>query len=53
MSWTPALSPAGQRAGFKEPLRISDGHHEYLLKFDCEECKMSVIFVRKKKRATN
>jgi 23S rRNA 5-hydroxycytidine C2501 synthase len=27
----------------KEPLRISDEHHGYLLEFDCEECKMSLI----------
>jgi collagenase-like PrtC family protease len=32
----------------KEPLRISDGHHSYLLKFDCEQCRMSVIFVGRK-----
>jgi len=37
----------------QEPLRISDRHHEYLLRFNCEECKMSVIFLRKKKRAKN
>ena len=30
----------------KEPLRISDEHHTYLLKFDCEVCKMSVIILR-------
>jgi 23S rRNA 5-hydroxycytidine C2501 synthase len=30
----------------KEPLRISDGRHEYLLKFDCEACKMSVILLK-------
>jgi 23S rRNA 5-hydroxycytidine C2501 synthase len=29
----------------EEPLRISDGHHQYLLKFDCEACKMSLIFL--------
>ena len=28
----------------KEPLRIGDGHHAYLLKFDCEACRMSLIF---------
>jgi len=29
----------------EEPLRIGDGRHQYLLKFDCEACKMSVIFL--------
>jgi 23S rRNA 5-hydroxycytidine C2501 synthase len=29
----------------EEPLRISDGRHQYLLKFDCETCKMSIIFL--------
>lgn len=29
----------------KEPLRISDSHHTYLLKFDCDACRMSVILV--------
>jgi 23S rRNA 5-hydroxycytidine C2501 synthase len=32
----------------KEPLRISDAHHVYLLKFDCEACRMSLIFLGKK-----
>jgi putative protease len=32
----------------KEPLRISDGQHAYELKFDCEACRMSVIFLGKK-----
>jgi putative protease len=27
----------------KGPLRISDGHHSYLLEFDCLKCRMSVI----------
>jgi putative protease len=31
----------------KEPLRISDGRHQYLLKFDCDACRMSVIFLSK------
>ena len=39
----PKLSPAHCR--FKKPLRLNDGHHSYLLKFDCEECRMSVVFV--------
>ncbi len=30
---------------FKEPLQISDAHHAYLLKFDCEACRMSLIFL--------
>jgi putative protease len=36
------------RRKFQEPLRISDGHHAYLLRFDCEACRMSVIFLGKK-----
>jgi 23S rRNA 5-hydroxycytidine C2501 synthase len=32
----------------KEPLRLSDAHHSYLLKFDCEACKMSLIFLGRK-----
>jgi 23S rRNA 5-hydroxycytidine C2501 synthase len=37
---------AGQASRrLKEPLRISDGRHQYLLEFDCEACKMSVIFL--------
>jgi 23S rRNA 5-hydroxycytidine C2501 synthase len=32
----------------KEPLRISDGHHAYLLKFNCEACRMSLIFLGRK-----
>ena len=27
----------------KDPLMISDGHHTYLLEFDCRNCRMSVI----------
>jgi 23S rRNA 5-hydroxycytidine C2501 synthase len=34
----------------KEPLRISDSQHSYELKFDCEACRMSVIFLGKKPR---
>jgi collagenase-like PrtC family protease len=37
------------RRRLKEPLRISDGHHTYLLKFDCEACQMSVIFLERRK----
>jgi collagenase-like PrtC family protease len=44
-----ACSKSNQRrVRFKEPLRISDGHHSYLLRFDCEKCQMSVVFVGKK-----
>ncbi len=32
----------------KEPLRIRDRYHEYLLKFDCEACRMSLIFCGRK-----
>jgi 23S rRNA 5-hydroxycytidine C2501 synthase len=32
----------------KEPLRISDAHHQYLLQFDCEACRMSIIFLGEK-----
>ena len=37
---------AGRR--FKAPLQIMDGHHAYLLKFDCEACRMSLVFLGKK-----
>jgi 23S rRNA 5-hydroxycytidine C2501 synthase len=40
--------PSGRR--LKEPLRISDGRHQYLLKFDCEACRMSVIFLGKTRK---
>jgi 23S rRNA 5-hydroxycytidine C2501 synthase len=33
------------RRRFREPLRIRDAHHAYLLKFDCEACRMSVIIL--------
>jgi putative protease len=33
---------------FKEPLQIMDGHHAYLLKFDCDACRMSLIFLGKR-----
>jgi len=33
----------------KEPLQISDRHHGYLLKFDCEACRMSLIFLGRKR----
>ena len=32
----------------KEPLQIIDRHHRYLLKFDCEACRMSLIFCGRK-----
>ncbi len=38
------------RRQLKEPLRISDGHHAYLLKFDCEACRMSMIFLGKNEK---
>jgi putative protease len=31
----------------EEPLRIRDGGHTYLLRFDCEACRMSVILEKK------
>ncbi len=31
----------------EEPLRIKDGGHTYLLRFDCEACRMSVILEKK------
>jgi 23S rRNA 5-hydroxycytidine C2501 synthase len=36
------------RCSLKEPLRMSDGNHAYLLKFDCEACRMSLIFLGRK-----
>jgi 23S rRNA 5-hydroxycytidine C2501 synthase len=39
------LKSGRSRRRLKEPLRISDGHHAYLLKFDCEACRMSLIFL--------
>jgi putative protease len=38
------------RRQIKEPLRMSDDHHRYLLKFDCDACRMSVIFLGKRGR---
>jgi len=32
----------------KEPLQIADERHAYLLKFDCEACRMSLIFLGEK-----
>jgi collagenase-like PrtC family protease len=32
----------------KQPLQICDAHHAYLLKFDCEACLMSLIFLGKR-----
>ncbi len=42
------LKSGRSRRPLKEPLQISDGRHQYLLKFDCEACRMSVIFLGKK-----
>ena len=42
------LKSGQSRCQLKEPLRISDGHHAYLLKFDCEACRMSLIFLGRK-----
>jgi 23S rRNA 5-hydroxycytidine C2501 synthase len=39
-----ACLKAGRKGrSLREPLRITDGHHTYLLKFDCLECRMEVI----------
>jgi putative protease len=38
----------GSHRKLKEPLRIRDEHHAYELKFDCEACRMSVIFLGRK-----
>ncbi len=35
------------RRRFKGPLKLTDGHNTYLLKFDCGACRMSLIYVRK------
>jgi 23S rRNA 5-hydroxycytidine C2501 synthase len=37
------FGPSSRR--LKEPLRICDERHQYLLKFDCEACRMSLIFL--------
>jgi 23S rRNA 5-hydroxycytidine C2501 synthase len=42
------LKTDGPRRRLAEPLRISDGRHTYLLKFDCKACRMSLIFLGKK-----
>jgi 23S rRNA 5-hydroxycytidine C2501 synthase len=39
------LKSGSSRRLLKDPLRISDGHHQYLLKFDCEACRMSLVFL--------
>jgi 23S rRNA 5-hydroxycytidine C2501 synthase len=44
------LKPGKSRHRLKEPLRIRDAHHEYLLKFDCDACKMSLILLEKRGR---
>lgn len=38
---------AGSRR-LKDPLYLSDERHRYLLKFDCQACRMSVIFLGRK-----
>jgi putative protease len=38
---------------FKEPLTISDAHHTYLLQFDCDACRMSLIFLGRKRESRN
>jgi 23S rRNA 5-hydroxycytidine C2501 synthase len=37
------FGPSSRR--LKEPLRICDGRHQYRLEFDCEACRMSLIFL--------
>jgi 23S rRNA 5-hydroxycytidine C2501 synthase len=44
------LKPGQSGRRLKEPLRIRDAHHEYLLKFDCDACKMSLILVENRGR---
>jgi 23S rRNA 5-hydroxycytidine C2501 synthase len=44
------LKPGQSRRQFKEPLRIRDAHHEYLLKFDCDACSMSLIILENRGR---
>jgi 23S rRNA 5-hydroxycytidine C2501 synthase len=44
------LKPGKSRRQIKEPLRIRDAQHEYLLKFDCDACKMSLILLEKRGR---
>ncbi len=36
------------RRQLRVPLQFSDAHHRYLLKFDCEACRMSVVFLGRK-----
>jgi 23S rRNA 5-hydroxycytidine C2501 synthase len=36
------------RRRLKEPLQLSDSHHAYRLKFDCEACRVSLIFLGRK-----
>jgi len=42
------LKRGRSRRRLKQPLQISDGHHAYLVKFDCEACRMSLIFLGRK-----
>jgi 23S rRNA 5-hydroxycytidine C2501 synthase len=42
------LKPDQSIRKIKAPLRIGDGHHIYELKFDCQACRMSVVFLGKK-----
>jgi 23S rRNA 5-hydroxycytidine C2501 synthase len=42
------LKADGPHRRLEEPLRISDGRHTYLLKFDCNACRMSLIFLGEK-----
>lgn len=35
------------RRSFKEPFKITDGHHTYRLEFDCRQCRMFVILEKK------
>jgi putative protease len=43
------IKSSRSRRRLKEPLRMSDEHHAYLLKFDCEACRMSLIFLGRKR----
>jgi 23S rRNA 5-hydroxycytidine C2501 synthase len=42
------LKTGRPRRELKAPLRISDGHQTYLLKFDCDACRMSLILLERK-----
>jgi 23S rRNA 5-hydroxycytidine C2501 synthase len=47
------LKPGQARRQLKEPLRIRDAKHEYLLKFDCDACRMSLIILENPGRRKN